>query len=97
MLRARVRYFFNCGLRYAASNIRRYNFGTTEAREGRAFLAAKRHRMKHLDFDLLLVRDQGVGLQILSPRPILSTVYDPVLARDCVGPVDHATWGTHSN
>ena len=25
------------------------------------FLAPKRHRMKHLDFDLLLVRDQGVG------------------------------------
>jgi len=32
------------------------------------FLAPKRHRMKHLDFDLLLVRDQGVrGSNPLSP------------------------------
>jgi len=50
-------------------------FGTTtlqvsEKKSG--FLAPKRHRMKHLDFDLLLVRDQGSELQILSPRPFIS-------------------------
>ncbi len=38
----------------------RYNFGTTKAREEGLFVP-KRHQMKHLDFDLPLVRDQGVG------------------------------------
>ena len=39
-------------------------FGTTwvQLRERESgFLAPKRHQMKHLDFDLLIVRDQGVG------------------------------------
>jgi hypothetical protein len=56
--------------RRAASKIRRYNFATAEARAARV-LAPKRHGMNHLDFDLLFIRDQGVEVEILCPRPFL--------------------------
>jgi hypothetical protein len=41
----------------------RYNVGTNEAN---GFVVPKRHRMKHLDFDLILVRDEGLE----NPNPV---------------------------
>jgi len=39
-------------------------------------LISKRHQMKHLDFDLLLVRDQGVGgSNPLSPTIIFNSLH----------------------
>ena len=49
----------------------RYHHGTTE-RENKRRTAPKRHQIKHLEFYTFIARDQGLEVQILSPRPIIS-------------------------
>ncbi len=60
------------------------SLGTTEARKRVGFPGPKRRRVKHLDFDLLLVRDQGAaGSNPASPTMSFGHAFSATCKHTC--------------